>query len=365
MKKFAAVLIIAMVLSVSISVLFNIFSVEELPSENTFAEKIEQTISLSIPFREDLSELMDGIRFISGVRHFGNTYIGSNGSLLVDIERPSTRIFSVAENYLLSFAEKYQTKPYFMLVPTSSSILMHELDTFAAEEIYNQRIIINNMYSRFNGKIRTTDIYQTLADHSGEYIYYHTENLPTALGGYYIYGELCSRLGIAQNMMDSFSAAYVAHGFYGSLATDFFKPYASPDFVTFYEYTGKESDVIIEYKNANGTSSISNSFFIYDEDKFENKSDMILGNLAPVMEITNSKISEEELSILIFGDESAKSWLPFLSTNYGKITFVQLNLASEEILSEISPKNYDQILFAYSISDFVVGIDFEKLDYLK
>ncbi len=364
MKKFAAGLIIAMILGVSVSVLINFLSLKKLPSEGSVSEKIENAISLSIPFREDLSDLMDGIRYLSGVRHFGNIYIGSEGSLLVDIETPSSRIFSVAENYILNFAEKNQIKPYFMLVPTSSAILQQEIDTYAEEDIYNQRIMINNMYSRFRGEVRTTDIYQTLYDHRDEYIYYHTENLPTSLGGYYIYGELCSRLGIERNTIDSFSTAYVAHGFYGSLATDFLRSYASPDFISFYEYNGENFDTVIEYKNANETSIISKSFFSYDEDKFSDKTDMILGNFSPVVEITRSENFGENNSILIFGDESAKSWLPFLSTNYGKITFVQLNLASEKLLSEIISEEYDQILFAYSTANFVSGIDFEKLEYI-
>ncbi len=364
MKKFAAVLIIAMLLCVSFSVIVNIFSVKDLPSEISTAEKIEKAVSLSVPLREELSELMDGIRYLSGVRHFGNIYIGNEGSLLLDIEKPSSRVFSLAENYILSFAEKIQTKPYFMLVPTSSSILQQEIDAFAAEEIYNQRNMINNMYSRFRGEVRTTDVYQTLFDHRDEYIYYHTENLPTSLGGYYIYGELCSRLGIEQNEMDSFSAAYVAHGFYGNLATDFLRPYASPDFITFYEYTGEKNDIIIEHKHANGTSSISNDLFVYNEKAFDDKTKMILGNLPPVLEITSSGNFGERGSILIFGDESAKSWLPFLSTNYERITFIRLNSASENLLSEIVPEEYDQILFAYSTSDFVSGIDFEKLEFI-
>ncbi|MBQ8788106.1 MAG: hypothetical protein IJZ58_01135 [Oscillospiraceae bacterium] len=364
MKKFAAALIIFMILAVSASVFVNIFSVKSLPSEGSALDRIESSISLSIPFRENLSNLMDGIRYLSGVRRFENIYIGSEGSLLPDIEKPSSRIFSVAENYLLSFAEKNQIKPYFMLVPTSSAILQQEINTFAAEDFYNQRNMINNIYSRFRGDVRTTDIYQTLYDHRDEYIYYHTENLPTSLGGYYIYGELCNRLGIEQNTMDSFSAAYVAHGFYGSLATDFFKPYSTPDFVSFYEYTEK-IDTVIEYKNANGTSGISKNFFIYDENKFSNKTDMVLGNLSPIIEITGSGSSGLSGSILIFGDESAKSWLPFLSTNYERITFVQLNSSNENLLSEIYPKDYDQVLFAYSTADFAVGIDFEKLEYIE
>ena len=365
MKKYAAALIILMLLTMSTAVLINIFSAEASSSEAGFFENIEDSVSISIPFREEFSELMDGIRYLSGVRHFGDIYIGSEGSLLKEIERPSSRTFSVAKNYILSFAEKNQIKPYFMLVPTSSAILQQEIDSYARQELFNQRNMINRMYSEFDGRVRTTDIYQTLYDHRGEYIYYHTEDMPTSLGGYYIYGELCSRLGIEQNTMDSFAAAYVARGFYGNLATGFFKNYADSDFVSLYEYVGSERKTVVEKRYSSGISRISNSIFIYDEKGFEDKTDMIFGGMAPVMDISVSQSFGERNSILIFGDESAKSWLPFLSSSFGRITFVDLNSATEELLSSISVKDYDLVLFAYSTASFVSEISFEKLEFLK
>ena len=362
MKKFAAFLIIAMVLSVSTAVLINISSSEGLSYGENFLDKIENSLSENIPFREKLSGLMDTVRYSSGVRHFDNIYIGSEGSLLLDIEKPTSRTFSAAKNYVLAFAEKNQIKPYFMLIPTASAILQQELDSFAGKDIYNQRNMINNMYSEFGGKVRTTDIYQTLYDHRGEYIYYHTENLPTSLGGYYIYGELCSRLGIEMAQMDSFSVVYAAHGFYGNLATDFLKQYSSPDFVSLYERNGGK--VILEHRGNDGSVKISESIFVYNENAFEDKTDMIFGGISPVMEITSAESLGERNSILIFGDESAKSWLPFLTSNFGKITFVELDLADENLLSEISAADYDEILFAYSTYSFVEGINFEKLEFV-
>ena len=362
MKKFAAFIIIAMVLSMSTAVLINILSSESLPSGENFIDRIENSLSENIPFREKLSGLMDTVRYSSGVRHFDDIYIGNDGSLLLDIEKPTSRTFSAAKNYVLAFAEKNQTKPYFMLIPTASVILQQELDSFVGKDIYNQRNMINNMYSEFGGKVRTTDIYQTLYDHRGEYIYYHTENLPTSLGGYYIYGELCSRLGIEQTPLDAFSIAYGAHGFYGSLATDFLKQYSSSDFVSLYEYNGE--NVILERRENNGSIKISESLFVYSEEAFEDKTDMIFGGISPVMEITSAESLGERSSILIFGDESAKSWLPFLSSNFGKITFVELDLADEKLLSKISAADHDEILFAYGASTFVEGIAFEKLEFI-
>lgn len=364
MKKFAAFVIIAMIFGVSCSLVSNIFSTENFPSEGTVFEKIEASLSENIPFREELSGLMDTVRYVSGVRHFGNIYIGSEGSLLLDIEKPTSRTFSAAKNYILGFAEKNQIKPYFMLIPTASVILQQEIDNFAGKDIYNQRNMINNMYSEFEGKVRTTDIYQTLYDHRGEYIYYHTENLPTSLGGYYIYGELCNRLGIEQNTMDSFSTVYAAHGFYGSLATDFLRPYASSDFVSLYEYT-KNRNIVFEHRKNDGSKRISESIFVLNEENFDDKTDMIFGGISPVMEITVSESFGERSSLLVFGDETAKSWLPFLISNYEKITFVELNTANEKLLSEIVLEDYEQVLFAYSTFSFVSGIDFEKLEFIE
>lgn len=365
MKKFAAFLILAMIFGTSAALIFNISSAESLPSEGSALEKIENALSENMPFRDDLSELMDGVRYLSGVRHFGNIYIGSEGSLLREIEKPTSRTYSAAKNYVLSFAEKNQIKPYFMLVPTASAILRHEVDDYASEDIYNQRNIITRMYSEFEGGVRTTDIYQTLYDRRNEYIYYHTEDFPTSLGGYYIYGELCSRLEIEQNTLNEFSVSYSAHGFYGSLATDFFRPYASSDFVSLYEHIESDNSVIIKHHKADGNSSILSGLFVYSEKVFSDKTDMILGGYSPVIEITSSESSGERSSILIFGDESAKSWIPFLVSNFGKITFVDLDLATEKLLSKISVSDYGNVLFAYSTATFSEGIAFEKLEYIK
>lgn len=365
MKKFAAFLIIAMLFGTSAVLAFNIFSAESLPSEETTIEKIESSLSENMPFRESLSDLMDGIRYVSGVRNFGDIYIGSGGSLLRDIQKPTSRTFSAAKNYVLSFAEKNQIKPYFMLVPTSSAILQHEIDNFASKDFYNQRNIITRMYSEFEGKVRTTDIYQTLYDHRNEYIYYHTEDLPTSLGGYYIYGELCSRLEIEPNTLDSFSVSFAAHGFYGSLATDFFRPYVSPDFVSLYEYIGNDSEIIVEHKKADGSSGIRSGIFVFDDELFEDKTDMVFGGISPVIEISAAESHGERDSILIFGDEIAKSWVPFLVSNFGKITLVDLNSATESLLSEINTADYGNILFAYSTATFSKGISFEKLEFVN
>lgn len=363
MKKFASFLIIAMVLFISFSVIANISSEKAQPFEITDFESFEKLVSENIPFREEILGIFAQVRYLSGVRHFDDIYIGSGGSLLKDIQKPTSRTFSAAKNYILSYSENNQIKPYFMLIPTSSVILQQEIENFGSEDIYNQRYMISQMYSQFEGKVRTADVYQTLFDRRGEYIYYHTEDLPTSLGGYYIYGELCSRLGIKQKTMDDFSSAYVSHGFYGGLTTEFFRPFVSSDFITLYEYIGEKNSPVVEHYSSGGRSRVQKGLYVYKDD-FEDKTDIFLGGISPMMNITRIGNSESEGSILIFGDKTAKSWLPFLSLNYGKTTFIDLNNISPELLSKIETNDFDQVLFVYSTATFTEGIDFSKLEHI-
>lgn len=361
MKKFAATGIIVIVFIISTVILINISSADSLPSEGKPLENIENALAENMPLGSTLLEWKMTASYLSGVRHFDDIYIGNNGSLIKDIKHPTSRTYSTAKNNILSFAERNKIKPYFMLVPTSAAILNQEISSYANENIFNQRNMINRMYSDLGSNVRTADIYQTLYDRRGEYIYYHTEDLPTSLGGYYIYKELCNRLGIEENSIDGFSVSYYSHGFYGSLSNNFFVNYTKADFISLYEYIEKKQALTIKYHDLNGISRVSHDIFVYNKN-FEDKTDIVFGGLPSKMEITSENSGEG--TILIFGDKTAKSWLPFLVSNYKEITFVDLNSSTKEMLSKLNTESYDQILFVYSTAVFSEGVEFEKLEFI-
>ena len=89
---------------------------------------------------------------------------------------------------------------------------------------------------------------------------------------------------------------------------------------------------------------------------------MVFGGISPVMDIVSG---EDGGTLLVFGDETAKSWLPFLAVHYAKVTFVDLNSVSDSLLLNISVSDYGQALFAYSVGTFASGIDFDRLDSLS
>ena len=358
MKKIASAAVILMVAAVSLYVVLNMNFVE-IDFSDGAVKQIESSVADSVPMKEKLSELMTKLKFISGARYFDGTYIGNDGSLLRDVQEPNSRTVSMARNYLLSFAENNDCDTYFMLIPTSSVIKQQEINAYASENLYNQNHLINEMYSELYGRLNTVGVYQSLFSHRGEYIYYHTENLPTGLGGYYIYRELASRMNLKAKTLGEFSAAYAAHNFYGSLASDTLKPYASPDFLSLYEYSEQKINYTVNFYSGGKNTKSQSGIFIYDENGIDDKTDMILGKMTPLCEIESD--IEDRNSLLVFADRTAKSWIPFMAPHYQKITIVDIDNISDEDIALIDINSYDKVLFAYGVDSFTSGIDFKRI----
>ena len=95
MKRAAALLVIAIFLVVSIYAAAG--AVEKMQENNSInLENIENALAKSVPLHDELVALMTKIRFISGVRSFGDIIIGSDGSLLRDMEKPQNALSGCA-----------------------------------------------------------------------------------------------------------------------------------------------------------------------------------------------------------------------------------------------------------------------------
>ena len=362
MKKTASLILFACILVVTLSAVIGLFSFS-WEKEKSLTENLEAAVSESVPFREKISALLIRVRYLSGVRDFDGVYIGSDGSLLREVEKPTSRVVSVAKNGVSHFAAKKPGDTYFMLIPTSIVIRQQSVASYAADGLYNQRHFINSLYAELDDSVSTVDVYQSLFSRRLEYIYYYTEDLPTSLGGYYIYEELASRMGFKAKPASAFSTAYVAHGFTGSLAAEAFLDYAKPDFLTLYEDVSEKRSVTVTHTNPNGEKTEQKGLYLYDPAVVSDKTDLILGGLSAVTTICSD--GNDDRSLLVFCDETAKSWLPFMAGHYGTIVAVDLNKASDEQLLAISAGDFSQVLFVYGFRSFSEGVDFSRLEQIR
>ena len=150
MKRAAALLVIAIFLVVSIYAAAG--AVEKMQENNSInLENIENALAESVPLHDELVALMTKIRFISGVRSFGDIIIGSDGSLLRDMEKPQNALSGCACACIEDFARSTETDVYLMLIPTASVIRQQEVSTYTAAQFFNQRHYINEIYEKIYG----------------------------------------------------------------------------------------------------------------------------------------------------------------------------------------------------------------------
>jgi len=366
-KKLTAVIImLAIVLSSAVAVAnagyFPSLSVEGVKS-GSFARETDGIFSSFIPQSAKLREVALRLRYVSGQREFDGIYIADDGSLIKNMEAPPSGTVEAAVNALTNFVEAHGQRTYLMLVPTAAVIKQQEIAPYAAETLYNQRHMISDCYQQLAGTVTTVEVYQTLFNHRAEYIYYNTAENLTGLGGYYVYQELCSRMGLRVRGISAFDIDYGAHGYYGELASGLLGEYAVPDVVSMYEYSAYTREYTLTRKLADGTSQSHQGLYYSESEVGDDKTDMVFGGLAPVIEM--DMVSPYSEWLLVFGDETAKSWLPFLANHYAHITYVDLASATKEMLAAIDVTDYQQVLFGYSTESLSGAAGLENLVYIE
>ena len=79
--------------------------------------------------------------------------------------------------------------------------------------------------------------------------------------------------------------------------------------------------------------------------------DIFVGGLSAVTTIQTN--SPYKASLLVFGDKTALTFLPFLANQYSTVTLVDLFQLGSQEYESLSLLDYDQVLFAYSIETFM------------
>lgn len=268
--------------------------------------------------------------------------------LLENISEPNSEILEHNLFGVERFLEKQNTATAFMLIPTACAIKQQELP--ASAKIFNQKALISQCYDRLSGQTRTIDAYSKLFAAKEQYTYCRTESNLTGLGGYYVYTAIASRLGITPRALDQFEVENLAEDYYGELYQRSSFKSISPDLITLYRFSRFSRQYQLSITE-NGESKNYYSLFPTHLASLGKAKSVILGGFGEQMDI--SVVSPYEESLLILGDETVLSYLPFLVVHYGNITVLDVSHCSAEALEAISVDYYDQVLFAYSVDNFI------------
>lgn len=322
-------------------------------SGGAYFDELDQFVAARLPMRTRLRQLGLGLGLFSGQTEQNDIFISKDG-LIKNIDASGEARVDQNIRAILSFAAEVQIPTYLTLIPTASAILQQQLPPYA--EIYNnQKQTIEDIYRQMSGKVTVADVYPQLYNKRAQYIYYRTENNLTALGGYYVYAALGAKL-VGRDVLDfgQFDIAYLPGGYYGDLYQK--SPYQGvrPDTLSMFRQAHNRQEYGVTHYAGDASKSYYTLYPLHLAE-LDLQMDIYFGGISAITDLHMSS-PQRSRSLLIFGDKTALAYLPFLTCNYGRITLVDLFQLTPALAETIDPRDWDQILFAYSLETFDTDI---------
>lgn len=234
---------------------------------------------------------------------------------------------------------------YDILVPNNSAITLDEA-TKAEWKLSDERKVIAYYQAKINSlnkNIKQVSIYDTLAEHGSEYLYYKTDHHWTQLAAYYAYVEFCKEKGIEAHSLDEYER--IESGtFLGSY-------YAANGFA---QLEGNPDEVISYIPIS------TNEFHFYDVAMQGMRTGKIVRNMSefgptlkyygyiygdnPYCYADNPAATTDEVCVLIkesFGND----FMPFLVDHYKKVIVVDYRSYKDAVSDIVKAENVTDIIF--------------------
>lgn len=364
-KRLAGLLLLGTVLAVSVLLfsggLLSALKDPQLSGMDPMA-RLEQAVAASFPWRGQLRQTRVGLNYLGGGKEQNGVFI-TGDALMLDVQPQGLETGNDNTLAMMDFTEDYQRPSYVMLIPTACAVQQSKVPYPDITPLYNQKQLIDDVYRRVSGYVTAIDVYPTLSNHQGEYIYYRTHNAATGLGGYYIYTVAARKLGWKPRGIEQFDVDHIDYRYYGDLYR--LSPYRAiePDRVSAYVFSRYSRNYTVTHYDQDGSRRY---FTLYPKHRKElgDTMDILLGGMSPVIDISVGSQSAQYKQLLIFSDRSVQSFLPFLLIHYGRVTVVDTTQATPKLLGQLDVTEYNQVLFAYSVDSYTTADQLSVLEGL-
>jgi len=329
---------------------------QDFSSFQTLENYLDEHLVLADPLRTVSAELS----LLAGQKERDGVFYTSDGLLQNFWPTESNTVRQRNTDAIITFAQNHDVPTYSVVIPTAVAIKQKLVPDNAP--LYNQKEIITTINRAMEGKVTAIDVYPTLFqayDDNAEYLYYRTSPRLTTLGGYRVYSDVAERMRLSPRPLRRFSKEYAYHDYYGELTSSWSSKKVQGDILTLYQNTTDSQGYQLTVTNTDGSKSVYNTLFPRARAMLGNPFDIYLGGECIRFDLRVLD-RDEGGGLLVFGDDSIESFLPFLAQHYGQVTYINLALISKADLVALNPNSYDQVLFAYSLETFCDSSEISK-----
>ena len=331
----------------------NVSDVIDLPvndlSENTEISDVSDILDVS-----DMSN--DSVEIEHGwiINDMGYTYV-YNGCGYVQFNYKSSALerYVKALNNISSIVPQ-NIKLYSITVPVATTFADIPREVYVADNFYNQAqsTFVTTVASQTSERIVHIPIVVELESSydNGNYVYYKTDKNWTADGAYIAYQKYCETANIKPLPISEFKKNSV-QGYLGSFynATKLNTMKRSPDEFVYYQPSDQIKSSLIIYDKG----MVYNNYSVCGN-KIDRSAPQyaILGRDAERYEINTTANGG---SLLIIGDESVNSFVPFLLSHYRRIDIINPNRFNTSFETFFENRNYDDCLIMCYSTNSISG----------
>ena len=242
---------------------------------------------------------------------------------------------------LNNFAELLpeEVQLYSLLAPTASAFNLPE---GYACYFPNQAKLIARVQAQLAERFKHINIYDTLAEHSDEYLYFRTDHHWTARAGYLAYLQTAAVMGLEPVDLQDYPLQDSGVDYLGSIynTTASSSLTAQPDRIFYYQLP---DGIIYTYWNNNGQPSTSQGVYKDWWLKQPNKYAFFMGGDLPYIKLQTQAHTGRRLAVV--KDSYANTIIPFLTAHYDEIYVIDPRHSSFNALDIIKDNAVDEVLF--------------------
>ena len=305
-----------------------------------FMEEAEDYVSDHIAGRDFWVALKAWSERLSGKRENEGVYFGREDTLLNQVADPDEKQLSQAMDYLNRLTEQSEVPVYFGVIPSSSAIWHERLPQGAPTA--DEESVIRDLIGESQAAV--VDIYDALAAHAGEAVYYRTDHHWTSLGAYYGANALLETMGLAPLDLNHFQRTTVSDQFYGTTFSTSGVRWVPPDRID--TYVPDDGLDITSYFGATPTKgSLYVPSHLLEKDKY---SYFLGGNQSLCIIRTQSQGPK----LLLIRDSYSDSLAPFLTQRFSEIHLFDPRYNLTSVKDYVEQNHIDNVAVLFSFANF-------------
>ncbi len=218
-------------------------------------------------------------------------------------------------------------------------------------EVYNQKNIIEKLYSKLNNDVNSINVADILKQNKDNYLYFKTDHHMTSNGAYLVYAMFNNSKGIEVNKLSQYNMKIVSKDFLGTFDSKAQVLNQQKDKIIIYENENNTNIEEVIYDNET-TNSIYNEEYLNKKDKY---SFFLNGNNSKVVVKTNVKNGKR---LLVIKDSYAHIMAQFLCNDYEQIHFIDPRYYNLPLSEYAKNNEITETLFLYNVDNILkdVGI---------